>query len=389
MQLCRPLFACAWLLLAGCNGDAPALTCRTPCASSNEYRDLFCVCRVKPPPGQNTQWPSPPSAGDPQPTFDWTWQEADGCALNRHYWLINPGPKRLSITVTWKVQGSDDRERREYTLPARVTNRNDGIDLGYEEEKSNSGGLCFDKDFMLGGWREPQHASIQESVFAALDESADAMRSRHRTTIAQMQSVVVASLDNKGLALPLTNAIQIHADAPVLKEMKKIEMVDCVSICDSADSMRCAMRGFPPDQDKLKHTRDRLRQTNGTGTYDPADIYSIFGLQKQSCVRSDVTVVRDKVFNTGAYCAFPSFLRDTDVRPFFALHFPENVRGVQVKKNDSTAGIVFNAGTGMPNLLFANPDYNSDFGGGLLSAMASDKGVYYQTGTACIFAGVK
>lgn len=381
------LLAAIWVLaglLVGCNGQAPILTCHAPCAKSDEYRDLFCVCQKKTPPAP-VQLPRPTETPG-SPYLDFAWEATPSCGTNRRYYLLNSANTKLAVKVTRKVRGQDKRAESEYTVNANALLRADGVDLGLEALESD----CFDQDFTISTWRQPQHATAKESALARLDESKVILLERQRYEVAQLETHKVAS--GGPTSLPLLFAqlpnVTVHSNAQVTQAMTEYQPIDCAKACEANDGAQCPLRGFPPDQDKLKSLRDRLRSPPQGTEYKAADIYTVFGLTKSSCNRSDAPLINNKVYNNGQYCSLPMLLRQTETDPKIALHLPTAVKGDRVMRSTS-AGISFGAGTAQPILLFAEADLQGDFGGNVSEATASDKGVYYQTSGGCIFVGLK
>lgn len=378
------LAACS--LLVSCNGYAPLLTCRDPCEPSYLTRDSFCVCRDYRGVGQG--WAPPTPEG--KPGFEWRWEEANGCSLNRRYYLVNQSKKRLLVTVSWRIPNSLDRDSREYAIAGSVSDYRDGIDLGYEEVPV-PGNACFDRDFMISGWREPHHSSTEEFGAAQLADQRELFERRRQSVLARLLGVQVVALGATPVKPSSTMGpayVQFHMDAKPEITVKKQSVQDCQAVCDGNDSLRCPIKGFPPDQEKLKSVRDRLRQSTSKPEYSAADIYTIFGLTKDSCSREDVKAAGVKVFNKGQYCAFPMFLREQDKDPAISVHFPESVRGRKVSGSDA-GGIAFSDGVSQPTLIFRDQELHHDFGGIVTDAIASDRGVYYQTTNTCIFLGVR
>lgn len=373
--------------LVGCNGDAPLLTCRSPCASSDEYRDLFCVCQKKGPPSHVAGTPGGTTPTPGTPYLDFAWEEAYGCHLNRRYYLLNSDSKPLLVKVSRKIENSLDRTESEYSVPERAMRREDGVDLGFEEKGAN----CFDQDFTITTWRSGEAASGKAYALAKLEESKPLLLAEHHAQIESLQTVRLASTGKKVVAVPLASFtnVTLHSDATVSQNFSAVKTIDCAQACDSNDGALCPLRGFPPDQEKLIATRDRLRQTPSGVGYKAADIYSIFGLSKQSCERSDIPRVGEKVFNNGKYCSLPVHFRNTDAAAKAALHLPTSIKGERITRGSLSSGVAFGSGTGQPILLFSDADLQNDFGGTVLEATASDKGVYYQTSGGCIFLGVK
>lgn len=372
-------------LLVGCNGNAPLLTCRKPCASSDEYRDLFCGCQKKTPPtsgGGGGGTPTPTGT----PAFDWSWEEAYGCSINRHYYLLNYNPNRLIVKVSKKIPNSINRSETEYTVDGNTTRREDGVDLSFEEIKVN--GSCFDQDFMISSWRFPQHSTAMESALATLSESKEQLVNRHSASLAKIgSSATVAAAD------ALENAprakITFFSQPKVVQSYRQVTPTDCAKVCDSGDTIGCPIRGYPPDQKKLIELRDKLMAPTAGTNYNTADIYAIFGLAKSACDRTDAKVVSSKIFNRGDYCSFPMLVRDTDAQPSIAVHFPQNIKGERLVRGNSASGLAFPYGTSNPLLLFADEDLSNDFGGTVTEVTASTRGIYYQTASSCIFVGVK
>lgn len=382
MRRLRLLSLAGFVLIGGCNGQAPLLTCRKPCAKPDEERNLFCECTKLPSPGKGPiVTPTPQGT----PAFDWIWDEHDGCFSNRHYYLLNYSPRTLIVTVSWRIGDSLDRDKRDYTIQGNRTSRATGIDLGYEEEGKD----CRDKDFMLAGWREPGHASVADSAFAILESTSDVLYASRDATIEELQVTRVAALGGLPAGYGEGPRITFHQKSKIVKELKSPAPRDCVQLCDAKDPVNCPVRGYPPDQEKLKGVRDRLRRPMSTGTYTASDVYEIFGLTKAACARTDAQVVKAKVFNTGDYCAFPTFIQDSDSEPAASLHIPGAVKAEKLLISDATAGLAFNAGAGVPTLLFRSVDLNADFGGVVTQAVGGDRGVYYQTLTSCIYLGLK
>ncbi|WP_152645354.1 hypothetical protein [Pseudomonas sp. 10-1B] len=388
--------------LISCNGYAPLLTCHDPCEKSYETRDSFCVCQDY----RNVGTPPPPPLPPPPPpSFYWQWEEANGCSLNRHYWLINPSKKRLIVDVSWRIPNSIDREHREYTINGNITSSNykDGVDLGFEESPIPNSS-CHDKDFMVNGWREPNYATAIQSAIATLDSNKENLLLQRdqrlallQTQITQQSRTAEASQGNLSpdghegspSSTPAPQAkIVFHTNSIPKITIKEQEALNCQEVCDSGDTLRCPIVGYPPDKEKLRTLMDKLRAPADKPEFQAADIYQIFGLDKASCARSDIKTANNKLFNTGRYCVFPMFLQSSDTKPKLSLHFPETIRALKIGTG-SVGGMVFNAGVATPTLYFADPELHTNFGGVVTDATASDKGVYYQTTSACIFMGIR
>jgi len=370
-------------LLVGCNGNAPLLTCRKPCAYSDEYRDLFCGCQKKIPVTSG-------GGGTPTPTgtpaFDWSWEEAYGCSINRHYYLLNHNPKKLIIKVSKKIPNSINRSETEYTVDGNTTRREDGVDLSFEEIKVN--GDCFDQDFMISSWRLPQHSTAKESVLSALSESKQSLVNRHRISLAKIDSSASISTENVLENSPRAK-VTLFNEPNIVQSFREVTPVDCAKICDSGDTINCPIRGYPPDQEKLVELRDKLIAPTAGTNYSTADIYAIFGLAKSACDRTDAKIVSAKIFNRGDYCSFPMVIQEADPKPSIAIHFPQNIKGERLVRGNSSSGLGFLYGTANPLLLFTDEDLSNDFGGTVTEVTASSKGIYYQTAASCIFVGVK
>jgi hypothetical protein len=384
VRRCRKLLFL--LTLVGCNGDAPILTCQKPCASSNEYRDLFCVCQKKDPPS-GTGWHPGPTITPGVPYLDFAWEEQYGCHLNRRYYLLNSDSKELLVKVSRKIANSWNRTVSEYRVAARATRREDGVDLGFEE----LGSECFDQDFTITTWRSTTTASGEAYAYSKLNESIPELVAEHHAQIESLQTVRLASIGKRTATVPLASFsnVTLHREPALSQSFSAIKSIDCAAACNANDGALCPLRGFPPDQEKLAATRDRLRQSPSGVEYRAADIYSIFGLSKQSCERSDIPKIATKIMNNGKYCALPVHLRETDNAAKAALHLPTSIKGDRITRGVLSSGVAFGAGTGQPLLLFNDADLQNDFGGAVLEATASDKGVYYQTSGGCIFLGVK
>jgi hypothetical protein len=339
-----------------------------------------------------------------KPDFYFEWEEAYGCVLNRRYYLINYNPYPVIVDVTWRVPGTIDREHKEFTVRGNVRHENfkDGVDLGYEEY-SLPGSTCHDKDFMVGGFRKQQYATSEQSAIEVASEAFPRLLARKQLEIARLENefknIAVADDSTSEEYLPVSSKsgkekiipgpmVTILSDSAPRVEVKQQVEADCQAICDSGDTLRCPIRGFPPDQEKLISLRDKLRVPISSSKYSAADIYQIFGLAKTSCERSDIQVVKDKVFNSGQYCAFPMLLKATDTTPALSIHFPETLKGERISGQEA-GGIAFNSGVSMPSLHFADSSLDTNYGGSITDAMASEKGVYYQTTGTCIFIGVK
>lgn len=371
------------LLLSACNGQAPLLTCTNPCAHGDEYRNLFCEC-IK-----NT--PTSPSAGGGvltppgTPFFDWDWKEAYGCNLNRYYYLLNYNPKKLIVKVSKRIPGTIERSETEYTVQGNATKRDQGVAIGFEEITYNDD--CFDQDFMISGWREPQHNSSRDFAMSRLMESRAALISRQTNTIQRIE------IGGEIKALSVQEAprakMTIMSKPAVTTTYREVKPADCVQVCDSEDTLNCPIRGYPPDQKLLVALRDRIRGNPSSGDYNTSDIYTLFGISKVSCDRSDAKVVAKKVLNRGDYCSFPVYLRETDKEPSIAIHFPTSIKGTRLARANASSGLAFSYGTSNPLLLFSDEDLNSDFGGSVTEVLASEKGIYYQTSATCIFLGAK
>lgn len=366
-------------LLSACNGGAPLLTCRKPCAYADEERDLFCACRKKTPP---INFP-PPVITPAGAEFDWKWDEAYGCSLNRHYWILNYSNKALTVSYTSRIPGTIDRKTETVTVQANANTRQKGVSIGYEEIKYN--GSCFDQDFMRTGTWLPHQASSREYAMSQMDENKDKLVARKTQSQKSILSIVpLAVTENSPRA-----KISVHSESNVVTTYTEVIPKDCAAVCDSGNSLNCAIKGYPPDQTKLVALRDRIKAQPPGGDYNTGDIYNIFGLTKASCDRSDMKFVGNKLFNRGDYCAFPMYIADSDTEAKVAIHFPPAIKGQHLIRGNSSSGLAFVSGTGSPIMLFAKDDMNADFGGTVTEVTASEKGVYYQTTSTCIFMGVK
>lgn len=370
------------LLFSGCNGDAPALTCHDDCVEAGHYRDLFCECRKKP---SGPYFTPTPTLKEGSPTFDFVWEEKYGCSLNRHYYILNSNDHDMYAKVSRKTYGSSNRSETEYYLKANSNSRSSGLDIGYEEIKV--GNECFDQDFTLNSYRRAKDTNGFETAFARLDESKNELIQRHQSKVLGIEKALNALTLSKS-NIP-SNKIKTYSDAKIVENVRIQNTLDCEIECDSTSSSNCAIKGYPPDQSKLRSIRDKIRLPKNDGELPAADIYSIFGLVKTSCERTNITTKSSKIYNQGQYCSFPMYIHATDTTPITAIHFPNNVKGERIVKSNGTSGIAFNAGYGNPILLFTDEDLQADFGGVITEVLASDKGIYYQTVSGCMYEGLK
>jgi hypothetical protein len=299
---------------------------------------------------------------------------------------MNSGKRNLWVKINRADSASPNplipnRIENELPIGPYITINGDGKDIGLELVR-RSDGTCFDQDFRITGWRESQYMSTVESAIGQMNENRNLLESGQKSQLSKMQTLATENVK-------ATARIEYHHSAKIQQSVKAHTPIDCPMACDAGNGLTCPIRGFPPDQDKLRATRDKLREPLNAGEYSPTGIYSIFGLSKSACERSDVQVANNKLFNQGKYCAFPMRLQQNDPQHSLAIHFPTDITGSQQTRGNNASGIAFASGSGMPILLFTDPNLNASYGGSIIEALGSDKGVYYQTLGGCIFVGLR
>jgi hypothetical protein len=381
------------LLLVGCNGLAPMLTCQDRCVESGWVRDSFCVCQDYRNVG--VPGPRPPVDGTPYLASD---SVADNCTFQKRRRIYNPRSEAVDVRIAKKERdGSLTGVTRYYwfTVNAKATTPATGVDLGLQYD----GGDCFDRDFFISTWRKHQtgthllvatELSLPVTNFASTIEALSTLDPATEEYLEQLKKMHASATSAIDAYRPATGvAIGLLASSPstaIREEIREIRRLDCAQLCQAGDP-NC-LRNLPPDVDRIRALRDRILSAQPGSAIGGSEMMRILGINGATCQRSDATLdQRGRVESDGDPCAYPLLLKPSDRTPVAAIHVGYNVSG------DSVAGpgggsLFFNRPFATPYLAFRSLELQSDYGGRILEMSANAKGVYLNAGSACVSLGL-